>query len=77
MLYFFVGKSVGGRIVHLYEGGWLGMVHFSKGIQNATPSFVFLKRVLHYSATAAEDMTFHMMMDVMRMAPLFEDLLPR
>jgi hypothetical protein len=72
--YLFVGKYVGGRIVHLYWGGWLGMANFSKGIHNATPSFVLLKRVLHYSASAAKAMTFRMMMDVVRIAPSFKDL---
>jgi hypothetical protein len=28
----FVGKTVGGGVVNLYRGGWLGVSHFAKGV---------------------------------------------
>jgi hypothetical protein len=50
-------------------------------LRNATPSFVLLNSAPH-SASAAEDITFLMMIDVVSIAPLltsglFEDLSPR
>jgi hypothetical protein len=61
-------------------GGW-GCPISASVLRNATPSFVLLNSAPH-SASAAEDITLRMMMDVVRIAPLltsglFDDLSPR
>jgi hypothetical protein len=69
LAYLIVGKSIRGGIVYLYrDGGGCGCPISASVILSGTPSLALLKSAPH-SASAAEDMTLRMMVDVTSRGP--------